>query len=553
MSGGKETPRQKMIGMMYLVLTALLALNVSKEILNAFVIVENGLNTTNTNFDGKNGILYSKFENAMKDNKAKTEPFYKKAMEVKAKSQELCKMVDDIRAELYMQVQKLPTKEVADTFKLVNLDSKDNYDIPTHYMLGDNPEEPSPETPSIKLKEAIEKFKVDILKTPQALRPEQAANYEKESKNIKLGLNTGDVYSQADEKVVHWEFNNFDHTTMAADMCIFAGIKNDIKNAESDVVGLLLKSISSEDFSFDAVEAKVVANANYITAGEEYTADIFVSAHSSTQDPQILIGAVDTSDAKHPKLKGEGTIVPVTSGVGKYVVHTGAEGDQEYSGVINVKAPDGSIKPYPFSAKYTVAKPAMAVSPTKMNVFYIGVPNPVDISVAGTAPKDVNATFSGGNGTIVNKGEGHYEVNVKSGDAKGMIMVNVTKKDKKGQKSAGPPVPFRVKRIPDPAASFCNVIGDGSADKNALLATGGCFAKLDNFAFDLQFPVTSWVLSMNLNGLWLEEKSNGPALTPAMRSMLEKAKKGSKVLIEQVHCKAPDGDRKIAGCNIKVR
>ncbi|MBA3707089.1 MAG: gliding motility protein GldM, partial [Bacteroidetes bacterium] len=72
MSGGKETPRQKMIGMMYLVLTALLALNVSKEILNAFVIVEDGLIKTNDNFDGKNGVLYSKFEKAMADNKVKT-------------------------------------------------------------------------------------------------------------------------------------------------------------------------------------------------------------------------------------------------------------------------------------------------------------------------------------------------------------------------------------------------------------------------------------------------------------------------------------------------
>src|SRR6185295_11450394 len=111
MAGGKETPRQKMIGMMYLVLTALLALNVSKEILNAFVIVEAGLNTTNTVFDGKNKVLYDKFEKSMKDDKAKAEPFYKKAKEVQAKATELTKMVDDIRSDLYLQVQKLPSKD----------------------------------------------------------------------------------------------------------------------------------------------------------------------------------------------------------------------------------------------------------------------------------------------------------------------------------------------------------------------------------------------------------------------------------------------------------
>ena len=105
MSGGKETPRQKMIGMMYLVLTALLALNVSKEILNAFVIIEDGLNVTNKNFDSKNELLYSKFDKAMADNKTKTEPWYKKAKEAKKKSAELCAFVDEIKSEMYFTRQ----------------------------------------------------------------------------------------------------------------------------------------------------------------------------------------------------------------------------------------------------------------------------------------------------------------------------------------------------------------------------------------------------------------------------------------------------------------
>ncbi len=542
MSGGKETPRQKMIGMMYLVLTALLALNVSKEILNAFVIVENGLNTTNVNFDGKNGVLYSKFEKAMADNKTKTKPWYDKALTVKKKSLEICKLVDDIRSDLYLEVQKLPSKEVADTFQLKQLDSKDNFDIPTHYLLGPNPEEPGPDVKSIILKNALIQYKKDLI----ALVP------EKEKANLKLGLNTDDVYSTSDEKIVHWEFNNFDHTTMAADMCIFAGIKNDVKNAESDVVGLLLKAIDANDFKFDAVEAKVVANANYITAGEDYTADIFVSAHSSTQNPQILIGSVDTT-AKVAKLVGTGTEVPVTAGVGKYVVHTGAEGDQEYSGVINVKAPDGSLKPYPFHGKYTVAKPSMAVSPTKMNVFYIGVENPVDISVAGVAPMDVQANLGGGSGSIVNKGGGHYIVNVKAGDAKGMVNVNVSKKTKDGNKSAGPPMPFRVKKVPSPNASFGGVVGDGKISKAELLNAGGVIPKLEDFVFDLKFPVISWNMSIFINGAYADYTAQGASSTGQMKELLSKVKPGQKVLIEEVKVQAPDGVRKITGCVLKVK
>ncbi|MGZ4055166.1 MAG: type IX secretion system motor protein PorM/GldM [Bacteroidia bacterium] len=542
MSGGKETPRQKMIGMMYLVLTALLALNVSKEILNAFVIVEDGLNKTNDNFDGKNGVLYSKFEKAMADNKVKTEPWYKKAMEVKKSAAELCKMVDDIRSELYMEVQKLPSKQVADTFKLTRLDSKDNFDIPTHYLLGNTPEEPGSDAKVLPLKKALIDFKKKML---EIVPP-------KEKANLKLGLNTDDVYAANDEKMVHWEYNNFDHTTMAADMCIFAGIKNDIKNAESDVVGLLLKAITADDFSFDAVEAKVVANANYITAGEDYTADIFVSAHSSTQNPEIVIGNVDTT-SKVAKLVGTPTTVPVTAGVGKYVVHTGAEGDQEYSGLINVKAPDGSVKPYPFHGKYTVAKPSMAVSPTKMNVFYIGVDNPVDISVAGTAPMDVSATLSGGQGSIKSLGGGHYIVNVKSGDAKGMINVNVSKKTKDGNKSAGPPMVFRVKKVPSPQASFAGVTGDGKVTKGELMNAGGVIPKLEDFVFDLKFPVVSWNMSVFVNGVYVDYTAQGASCTGQMKDIMGKVKTGQKVLIEEVKVQAPDGVRKIVGCVLKIK
>ena len=541
MSGGKETPRQKMIGMMYLVLTALLALNVSKEILNAFVIVEDGLKKTNENFDGKNGVLYSKFEKAMSDNKVKTGPWYQKAMEVKKEAAELCTMVDALESDLYADVQKVP-KGVADTFKLKQLDSKDNYDAPTRILLGATPEEPGADGKIVPLKKAMIKFKADLL----AMVP------EKEKANVKLGLNTDDVYSSNDEKMVKWEYNNFDHTTMAATMCIFAGIKNDIKNAESDMVGLLLKAITAADFSFDAVEAKVVANANYITAGEDYTADIFVSAHSSTQNPEIVIGNVDTT-AKVAKLVGTGTPVPVTAGVGKYVVHTGAEGDQEYSGVINVKAPDGSIKPYPFHGKYTVAKPSMAVSPTKMNVFYIGVPNPVDISVAGTAPMDVSATMSGGSGTIKSLGGGHYEINVKAGDAKGMINVNVSKKTKDGNKSAGPPMVFRVKKVPSPQASYAGVTGDGKVSKGELMNAGGVIPKLEDFVFDLKFPVISWNMSIFVNGVYADYSANGANATSQMKEILNKVKPGQKVLIEEVKVQAPDGVRKIVGCVLKIK
>lgn len=536
MSGGKETPRQKMIGMMYLVLTALLALNVSKEILNAFVAIEDGLNTTNVNFDAKNGILYSKFAKAMADNPKKVKDWNDKAQKAKKLSNELCSYIDELKSELYQQIQKLE-KSQADTFHLVYLDSKDNYDIPTHILIGEDPEHATGKAKD--LKEKIEKFKKEMT----ALVP------AKEQPNLKLGLSTEDVYSVAEEKKVTWESNIFYHNPVAAVMSAMAKIKNDVKNAESDVVTILLKSITADDFSFDQVVAKVVAPTSYIVSGEKYTADIFVAAYSSTQDPEVLIGAVDTTDKKNPKIAGTGTKVPVAAGVGKYEVSTGAEGLQEFSGIINVKAPDGSSKGYPFKGDYMVARPSMAVSPTKMNVFYIGVENPVDISVAGAAPTDVVATMSGGGGSIINKGQGHYIVKVTSGNE---CSVNVAVKTKTGSKSMGA-MKFRVKKVPSPQASYAGVVGDGKVSKGELMNAGGVIPKLEDFVFDLKFPVVSWNMSIFINGVYADYTAQGASATGQMKDILSKVKPGQKVLIEEVKVQAPDGVRKITGCVLKIK
>ena len=540
MSGGKETPRQKMIGMMYLVLTALLALNVSKEILQAFVIVEGGLNTTNTNFDIKNKVLYSKFEKAMADNPAKTKPYYDKALIVKKKSAELCKMIDELKSELYMHVEALPSKAIADTFRLNDANAKDNFDIPTHLLLGADPEKPGADAKIAPIKEALIKYRKDLIEIVP----------EKERATLKLGLKTDDLKNKEGEKV-SWEFYNFDHTTMAATMCILAGIKNDIKNAESDVCGVLLKAITAADFSFDVVSAKVVAPKSYITIGEEYTADVFMAAYSSTQNPEILVGNVDTAAAK---IIGTGTPIPVTGGLGKFTARPTSEGLQNWGGIINVKAPDGSIKAYPFSSSYMAAKPSFAVSATKMNVFYIGVPNPVAISASGAAPSNVVATLSG-DGRIDNKGQGNYEVIVNSGVE---CTVNVAIKDPKAggaAKSAGPGQKFRIRKVPNPNAKFAGIIGDGAVTKGELQSASGVLADLSDFVFDLKFPITSWSVSMLVNGTWQDRTMKGAAISPEAKALITKAQKGSKILIEGVYCQKPGekGPTHINGINLKIK
>ncbi len=539
MSGAKETPRQKMIGMMYLVLTALLALNVSKEILNAFIAIEESLNTTNTNFDTKNGILYSRFKDAYNNDQKKVKPYYDNALKAQKYAKELCDTVDAIKSRLYANVQGGLTKSQADTFQLKYLDSKDNYDIPTRIMIGDDPEHAV--GAAVGLKKQIEEFKKKMTELVE----------QKDRANLKLGLDLNDIYSVAEEKKLTWEDNNFYHSPIAAVFSVLAKLKTDTKNAEGDVVTTLFKAIDAKSFKFDVLEGKVFAPMNYVIAGEKYEADIFVSAHSNTVQPEVQIGTVDSTDRNNPKINSP-IIVPVDGGVGKYEITTGAEGLQQYSGIINVKGPDGKMNHYPFHGEYTVAKPSFAVSPTKMNVFYIGVDNPVDISVAGAAPQDVVPSISGGGGTIVNKGQGHYIVNVKTA---GDCTVGVSIKNAKTGvvKSMGTPMKFRVKKVPSPTASFAGVVGDGAAGAADLGIAGGVIPKMDAFEFDLQFPVVSWNMSMMVNGQWVDQPATGASVTGAQKLMLQKAKKGGRVIIESVIVKAPDGNRKINGCVIKVK
>ena len=164
-----------------------------------------------------------------------------------------------------------------------------------------------------------------------------------------------------------------------------------------------------------------------------------------------------------------------------------------------------------------------------------------------------SASMSGGGGTIKPIGGGHFIVNVKSGDAKGMINVNVTKKTKDGQKSAGPAMVFRVKKVPSPQASFAGVVGDGKVTKGEIMNSGGVIPKLEDFVFDLKFPVVSWNMSVFVNGVFVDYTAQGASCTGQMKDIMSKVKSGQKVLIEEVKVQAPDGVRKIVGCVLKIK
>jgi gliding motility-associated protein GldM len=552
MSAG-GTPRQKMIGMMYLVLTALLAMNVSKSILDSFVIVNEGLEKTTENFGEKNRRSYDEFAKAMKDEKTqvKAKPFNDLAMEVKKKCDELVKYVDEMKSLAIAETDK-KEKSVADTISLRNIDAKDNYDVPAQVLLGDEVSPKTGEHTMIDLKKRINKLREEMTNTFQDKGAAKFAPGVLKEMKAKLEgvLDTEDPKAVPGMAQETWEMEKVLHVPLAAVITNLTAIQANIRNAESDVVTELLKSITAGDFKFDKLVAKVIAPSSYLITGQEYKADVLLVAFNSTSNPEIVIGPCDTANSNPDKdpMRGAGKPLEVIGGLGKYKAGTGSEGLQKWSGCIKVAKPTGGYQYYPFASEYMVAKPALTVSADKMNVFYMGVDNPVTLSAPGIALADLSASIS--TGTITPTAEkGKYIVKVSSGNE---ATINVAAKMGKDTKPMGA-AKFRVKRLPDPIAMVAG-LKEGAVKKSALAAAPFVISKYENFDFDLKINVASFTVTVNIAGEFKSIPIQGNTFSPEQKTLIDKLKNNGRLIIEDIKCRLPDGStRTLPSVTLKVQ
>lgn len=525
-----------MINLMYLVLLALLAMNVSKEILNSFALLNNGLVKTNENFTAKNEITYNQFETALLNDPNKVRPYYDRANAVKDRSLKMYNYIESVKAELIKEVEQrdsvtIEGKSGKDSIiriisDVLHMEAKDDNSTPTHYFFGDA-DKAEQGNKAFDMKDKIKKFKEDLMTfVPDKDRP-----------NIHLGLDIGDVYSEHEGMNITWESNNFYHNPAIAVIALLSKMQNDVKNAESDIINALYRRIDVSSYKFDTLSARVVANSNYVLLGEEYKAEIFLAAFSSTSNPTVTLGEVDsvTNTIKGPK---DTSSVKVSKGVGFYNFSPTTEQTYKYGGLIGLKDPaDPTIMHYyPFKSEFKAARPAIVVSPDKMNVFYTGIENPVSISVPGIAAEDLMPSLSGGS---ISGSRGHYIVKVTNSVKE--ATVNVSARMKSGTKSMGPGIKFRVKPVPNPVATVYGKRGTDIIKQGELQFVKGVVPVLDNFEFDLKFPVVSFDVSMNINGLEQTESTSGPSCSEKQLALIKKARKGSKIYFEKVKVKKPDG------------
>jgi len=289
----------------------------------------------------------------------------------------------------------------------------------------------------------------------------------------------------------------------------------------------------------DKFTAKVIANSTVVTIGSEYQADVFLSATSSTMAPEVFIGATTDSSGSGSCRGCDGNPLPVDGGYAKFTARPGSEGENKWAGVIRVKKPDGSYEHYPFNASYVAQKPSSVVAADKMNVLYIGVDNPMSISVPGVSNNLVKVSIEGGGGALKPNpaaGGGRYNANVTT-VGKASIKVSAEIGGKVMPMGA---FEYRVKRVPDPVATLANMKG-GTINKSVLMA-GTLIPLLENFDFELYFKIVGFKMTVTGKGRDLMEfEGSGNQLTPQMRDALAKVRAGDKVFFEYIKAKMASG------------
>lgn len=507
MAGGKETPRQKMIGMMYLVLTAMLAMNVSNEIVNAFVTIDKGLEGNEKTIVGQTkkdvSSIKAKAENPEEALKAKW------AIDAAIQVQNLTKsVIDDINSHRKGLLDLAQETEVTGDLSQIDLDklkAKDNYDHPTNYFIEQKNGD--------KLKVRLEKYQTDLkglLKTfkndkgQQALRDDVIDDIAKST-----GFNFGEVKAQDGTKK-DWVNATFYHTPMVATYALISNLENGVRNAESQAISNVKNAIGAADIKFDKFVALASQNGSFFENGETMEAKIVLGAFSSSKNPIVTLG---------------GRQLEVKDGVATY--KTNVAGPGEMSGTVTMNEP--GFEPQPFKLKWDVAGAASAVvSAEDTKVFYIGVDNHVKVAAQGIKGQP-SVSMSGGsynNGIVRVTTPGEATITV-SGGGKTLTQ------DK-----------FRVKRIPNPTPMVLGKSG-GVIAKGAMGA-GFVEAKTDpNFLFNVNFVVTGFkVGAQGKGGIYQEKIVSGYSLAPAA-SILPSA--GGKVFIENIKVSGPDGERVLPG------
>ena len=493
MAGGKETTRQKMINIMYLVLLAMLALNVSDTILNAFKNINDSLDASKTNVSTSLDQLFSAFQNTeLKNKPERAQPLWDKANLAKTYADNLEKDIVKIQ-EMFKKQGDGIDPETGD-FVL-----RDNLDIAQNIM--------------INQKEG-EKLKAKINETRRKLI---ALLDPKDQANVSFSLSAKDGKRK-------WEDTNFgEGTPLTAANTILTKILSDLKNAESEVVRNLFSSMNPNQPTLDRFKAVAVPSSSYVIQGQPYKAEVFLTASDSKSSPDISVN---------------GNALPIKEGVGTYTGGTGSVGSFTWKGSVRVKLADGSVKVYETDPiTYQVAKPSATVSATNLNVIYAGIDNPFTISAPGFPSENIRASISSGS---MSGSAGKFTIKVPGSLVGQTVNINVSgavdgKSLNLGSNS------FRVKAIPNPVVRYAGKM-NGILSAGKFASDNQITATIPDFDFDVKVRVTRFtVVVIRPRQEPQSVICQGDTFSAQAKAVLANLPYNSRVVIENVGVLKPDG------------
>ncbi len=573
MAGAKETPRQKMIGMMYLVYTALLAMNVSKDILDAFDTVNTGVQDTNITLMQQISQKYATFEEQYALDQEKVGPYWEQAQELRTKSTDLINYLEALKWDLVSSIENKDYAKAIDEGLLKNKDtvqyngrllynintskikSRDNYNKPTAYMMGD-PEGPGNGGKAYELSEKIREYRgeivgimgpehihelgliTDSIYGPKDYVMQQTGHSESSLKRLPL---EGEYYGAkisyypgiTDPVQDSWEYRNFHHTVLIADVTLLNKIISEVETAELNAVTHLAQSVHADDYTFDEIGAKVFAESSYILSGQKYKAQAMVTAWQNTQTTAKV--RLDNGPEREYTSNSQGVIdLEYNVGVGSH----------KYTGIIQMRNPKtNELEDFTFENSFTVAPPAVSVSATKMNVVYAGIDNP--IAIGGGVGGEISATATGA--SLTRTGNGTYNLRVSGGANE--VVVHVS-----SQGSSLGSMKFRVKELPKPTAKIDNVGSDGKVTKGALLAANMVRAEMKDFDFEgVHYDVTGYTVKYRTKaGTTKEEKVTGSRFNETLKSVFNSANAGDIYVFTAIRVRGNDNKEKVLDSQIAV-
>lgn len=510
------SPRQKMINLMYIVLLALLALNVSTEVLQGFSVVQESLDRTTGNASKINDELYGSFKDRMASNPEKVRQWFEKATEVREMSDSLYDFAESLKTAIVKEADG-PDGDIH------NIDNTDNIDAAGSVML-------APISGKGKrLYNAINSYRERIL------------TYVTDSRQkaiIESNLSTK-VPRRKDTLGKNWQEYMFENMPVAAAVTLLSKLQNDVRYAEGEVLHTLVANIDIKDVRVNKLQAFVVPEKTTLYPGERFTANIVMAAIDTTKQPEIYI------NGSH-----------VATRNGQYSFTAGGVGEHQFGGYILMRNARGDMIRRNFMQKYNVipVPSGATVAADLMNVLYAGYDNPMSVSVPGVPQNGVSVSMTGGR--LVSKGAGRY-VAVPSAVGHD-VTFHITAKDGKLTRSF-PPFTFKVRKLPDPTpyiALGSDRYKGGNLSKASLMSSNRLNAAIDDGILDIQFQVTGFSAVFYDNmGNAVQMASQGANFTDRMREQFRRLSRGRRFYITEVHATGPDGiARTLPGAmEVKVR